>query len=122
MKKADLDQFRQQLTHLRRRLRGDVNTMADSAMRATGAESSGNLSGVPLHMADVGTDAYEQEFTFSRLENEEELLESINAAIARLDAGTFGLCTQCGGKIPKARLTALPHTPYCIKCAEANER
>jgi RNA polymerase-binding protein DksA len=100
---------------------GDVNAMADSALNKTGGEANGNLSNVPIHMADLGTDAYEQEFTISRIENEEELLESIEAALARIESGEFGTCTQCGAKIPKVRLNAIPYTPFCIKCAELNE-
>ncbi len=121
MKKADLDNFRQQLANMRARLVGDVNAMADSALNNNTREASGNLSGVPLHMADVGTDAYEQEFTISRIENDEELLAAVESALDRIEKGVFGACTECGGKIPKARLTALPYTPYCIKCAEVNE-
>ena len=121
MKKADLQEFKNRLTAMRARLVGVVNAMADSALNKSGGEAGGNLSNVPIHMADLGTDAYEQEFTIGRIENEEELLESIEAALARIRAGDFGTCTECGAKIPKARLNAIPHTPYCIKCAELNE-
>jgi DnaK suppressor protein len=72
-------------------------------------------------MADLGTDAYEQEFTISRIENEGELLESIDKALKRIANGDYGVCVECGAKIPKARLNAIPQTPYCIKCAEQNE-
>lgn len=121
MKKAELQEFKNRLTAMRARLVGDVNAMAESALNKSGGESGGNLSNVPIHMADLGTDAYEQEFTISRIENEEELLESIESALARVQSGAFGTCTECGAKIPKARLNAIPHTPYCIKCAELNE-
>jgi DnaK suppressor protein len=121
MKKAELQEFKNRLTAMRARLVGDVNAMADSALNKTGGEAGGNLSNVPIHMADLGTDAYEQEFTISRIENEEELLESIEDALKRIESGEFGVCTECGAKIPKVRLNAIPHTPYCIKCAERNE-
>jgi RNA polymerase-binding protein DksA len=121
MKKAELQEFKNRLAAMRARLVGDVNAMADSALNKTGGEANGNLSNVPIHMADLGTDAYEQEFTISRIENEEELLESIEAALARIESGEFGTCTQCGAKIPKVRLNAIPYTPFCIKCAELNE-
>jgi DnaK suppressor protein len=121
MKKADIQGFKDRLSAMRARLVGDVNAMADSALNKTGSEAGGNLSSVPIHMADLGTDAYEQEFTISRIENEEEVLEAIESALARIETGTFGACVECGAKIPKARLNAIPHTPYCIKCAEVNE-
>jgi RNA polymerase-binding protein DksA len=121
MKKAEIQEFKNRLAAMRARLVGDVNAMADSALNKTGGEASGNLSNVPIHMADLGTDAYEQEFTISRIENEEELLELIESALARIDSGAYGTCVECGAKIPKARLNAIPHTPYCIKCAEQKE-
>ncbi len=121
MKKSDVETLRERLTTMRARLVGDVNTMSDTALHKSGKEASGNLSSVPIHMADLGTDAYEQEFTIGRIENDEDLLELIDGALQRIKAGTFGVCAECGAKIPKARLNAIPHTPYCIKCAEQKE-
>jgi DnaK suppressor protein len=121
MKKAELQGFKDRLMLMRARLVGDVNAMADYALNKTGGEAAGNLSTAPIHMADLGTDAYEQEFTISRIENEGELLESIDSALKRIANGQYGLCVECGAKIPKARLNAIPQTPYCIKCAEQNE-
>src|SRR5687768_15057958 len=111
MKKADVQDFHDRLKAMRARLVGDVNAMADSALNKTGGEAGGNLSSVPIHLADLGTDAYEQEFTIGRIENEEELLESIETALKRIEAGTYGVCVECGTKIPKARLNAIPQTP-----------
>ena len=65
MKAAEMKPFRQSLEAIRARLRGDVNTMADAALRKNRAEASGDLSTMPIHMADLGSDAYEQEFTLS---------------------------------------------------------
>jgi DnaK suppressor protein len=121
MKIAELQGFKDRLMLMRARLVGDVNAMADYALNKTGGEAGGNLSTAPIHMADLGTDAYEQEFTISRIENEGELLELIDNALKRIAKGEYGLCAECGAKIPKARLNAIPQTPYCIKCAEQNE-
>jgi RNA polymerase-binding transcription factor DksA len=56
------------------------------------------------------------------LENtEEHLQEAINAALQRIEQGTFGVCEDCGGKIAPARLEALPYTPYCIDCERIRE-
>ena len=65
MKAAEMKPFKAALETMRARLRGDVSTMADAALRKTRAEASGDLSSMPNHMADIGTDAYEQEFTLS---------------------------------------------------------
>jgi RNA polymerase-binding transcription factor DksA len=117
MTKAELEAFRQSLVSLRNRLTGDVSQLADEALRAIGGEASGSLSNAPLHMADLGTDNYEQEFTLSLLQNQEQALEEITHALDRIDRGTFGRCEECQGPIPKARLQALPYTRHCVACA-----
>ena len=68
-------------------------------------------------MADLGTDNFEQEFTLSLLQNEEQVLGEIREALKRMDAETFGKCEECQGAIPKARLQAPPYTRHCVKCA-----
>jgi RNA polymerase-binding protein DksA len=113
----DLEHYRAVLLTLRRRLTGDVSHLADEALRARGGEASGSLSNAPLHPADLGTDNYEQEFTFSLLENQERTLEEIGEALARMERGTYGKCEECGGEIPRARLQALPYARHCVGCA-----
>jgi DnaK suppressor protein len=117
MKTTELKVYKDRLLALRARLRGDVNAMAESALHKTRAEASGDLSLMPIHMADVGTDNYEQEFTLSLLENEESTLGVIEGALERIEEGVYGVCVECGRTIPKTRLNAIPFTPYCVKCA-----
>jgi DnaK suppressor protein len=118
MNKADLDRYREKLLALRTRLRGDVNNLANAALKKTRMEASGDLSAAPLHMADVGTDAYEQEFTLSLMEADEGTLGQIDAALERIRQASYGTCEDCGGRIPKARLDVIPFTSTCVKCAE----
>jgi DnaK suppressor protein len=118
MKKTEAREFKTMLVGLRARLRGDVTAMADAALRKTRSEASGDLSSMPIHMADVGTDAFEQEFTLSLMEHDGSALEQIEAALVRIEDGIYGVCIECESKIPKARLQVLPHTPHCVKCAE----
>lgn len=117
----DYSEFRDRLIDLRRRLKGDVQNMADAALNKTRSDASGDLSSMPIHMADIGSDNYEQEFTLSLLENEEETLQQIDAALDRIDAGTYGQCEGCGGRITKTRLRAIPFVTLCIKCASARD-
>ena len=117
MTKADLDSYHDLLVSLRSRLNGDVSHLADEALRSTGGEASGSLSNAPLHMADLGTDNFEQEFTLSLLQNQEQALDEIREALGRIDRGTFGECEECHQPIPKARLQALPYTRHCVACA-----
>jgi DnaK suppressor protein len=120
MKKTDVLTFKEKLQMLRARLRGDVTAMAQVALRKSGMEGS-DSNGMPIHMAELGSDNFEQEFTLSLMETEEGTLELIEAALARVGDGSYGRCMQCDGVIPKARLNAIPYTPVCIKCAEARE-
>src|SRR4051794_41476193 len=117
MTKAVLESFRQALLALRPRLRGDVSHLADEALKARGGEASGSLSNAPLHMADLGTDNFEQEFTLSLLQNQEQALEEIADALERIREGAYGRCEECASPIPKARLQALPYTRHCVACA-----
>lgn len=121
LKAADLKVFKVALQDIRARLRGDVSMMADAALRKTRSEASGDLSSMPIHMADIGTDAYEQEFTLSLMATEEETLELVEQALERIRDRTYGLCDECGGIITKKRLEAIPFAPLCIKCAERLE-
>ena len=121
MKKSEAKVYKERLLLLRARLRGDVTTMANAALNKTRSEASGDLSSMPIHMADVGSDNFEQEFTLSLMENEEETLEQIEGALERIEDGLYGSCLECNGRIPKLRLNAIPYTPHCVKCASRLE-
>ncbi len=120
MKKADLKVYKERLLSLRSRLRGDVSAMADSALRKSGLEGD-DASTMPIHMAELGSDNFEQEFTLSLVQTEEDTLGAIEEALIRIEAGTYGRCVECDSVIPKTRLNAIPFTPFCVKCAERLE-
>jgi DnaK suppressor protein len=117
LKNEELETFRKTLLDLRSRLRGDLVQMTDEALRRDQPDASGNLSNVPLHMADVGTENYDQEFTLGLIENEQDTLEQVNEALERLSHGKYGRCEECNEPIAKPRLQALPYTRHCIQCA-----
>jgi DnaK suppressor protein len=119
MNKTQMKPFREQLLQLSSRLRGDVSDLGEEAFHRTG---DGNLSSVPLHPADLGTDTFERQMTFALLENEGHTLAETAAALERIEQDTFGLCEECQMEIPKARLQALPYTRHCIDCARMLER
>lgn len=122
MKKAETKVYKERLLALRARLRGDVTQMADAALNKNGLEANGNLSSMPIHMADLGSDAYEQEFTLSLMETEEGTLGAIESALERIEDGTFGICEECSSAIPKTRINAIPYVSLCVKCASRSER
>jgi DnaK suppressor protein len=120
MKKAEALAYKEKLHAIRARLRGDVTAMAEVALRKSGMEGS-DSNAMPIHMAELGSDNFEQEFTLGLMEAEEDTLSLIDAALERVDRGSFGRCVECEGQISKARLNAIPYTPVCIKCAEQRE-
>lgn len=121
MKKADMKVYKERLLALRARLRGDVNHMADAALKKSRTEANGDLSSMPIHMADLGTDNFEQEFTLSLMESDSGTLDRIESALERVEDGTYGTCEECGAKIPKTRLNAIPYATMCVKCASEYE-
>lgn len=114
--KADLQYFRNLLLEKRREILGDVGSMESEAFK-TGS----NLSNMPIHMADVGTDNFEQEFTLGLIESERQILREIQEALVRIDEGTFGICQGTGKPINRVRLEAVPWTKYCMEYAKALE-
>jgi DnaK suppressor protein len=121
MKKAEAKEYKALLLALRARLRGDVNQLADAALKKNRGEANGDLSSMPIHMADLGSDNFEQEFSLSLMENDEVTLEAIEEALGRIEDGTYGDCEECGSKIPKTRMQAIPYTSLCVKCASKAE-
>jgi RNA polymerase-binding transcription factor DksA len=121
LKTDELELFRETLQGLRARLRGDLDQMTDEALRRDNNGGTGNLSNVPLHMADLGSDNYDQEFTLGLIENEQSTLELVNEALRRMAEGKFGLCAECSEPISKPRLQAIPYAKHCIQCARKLE-
>jgi len=118
MTKADINDFRQRLLALKRRLGGDLDQLEEETLRPVGGESSGGLSDVPVHPADMGTENFDVELNLDLLENDAQLLVEVEDALARIEQGTFGFCENCHQEIPRRRLEALPYTRYCIRCAK----
>ena len=121
LKKEELEHYHKLLLRLRERLVGNVKYLTDAALKQNG-DVAATRAGSTLHPAEAGSDNFEQEFALSLVENEHTLLESIEAALKSIEEGTYGICESCGGRIPKARLQALPYATMCIKCAEKNEK
>ena len=122
MNQADVERYKAVLLTMRARMRGDVTQMTDAALLKTRTEASGDLSSMPIHMADIGSDNFEQEFTLKLLESEGSALEKVEAALERIQTGAYGVCAKCGARIPKARLNTLPYAIHCVKCASEIER
>ena len=122
MKKSEMKPFKELLLAMRSRLRGDVDGLAEAALSKSRTEGNGDLSSMPIHMADIGSDAFEQEFTLSTMQTEQETLDAIESALERVEDRSYGLCEDCSKAITKTRLKAIPHTTLCIHCASEREQ
>ena len=126
LKKPELAEYKEILLALQARLRGDVAQLTDEALDRS---EGGGDSKSPTHIAELGTEAFEQEFALSLVENEQEVLTEIAAALKRVDEKVFGICEDCieegrapsRSMIPKSRLRAIPYARNCVNCARKRE-
>ncbi len=119
MKKSEMKPYKELLIALRARLRGDVSSLANSALSK--GPDSGESGRAPADIADMGNSMLEENNSLLLMDNEEVVLTQIEEALERIADGTYGCCVECGARIPKLRLNTLPYTPYCVKCAAEME-
>jgi len=126
MKSDELVQFWKILKLLQARLRGDVEQLKDEAFSGT---ESGNDQRSSNHMAEMGSDAWDLDFSLQLVESDQGVLEEISHALKKIDDGTYGQCEVCvqqgkseaKSRIPKARLLAIPHARNCVECERLKE-
>ncbi|HVE73703.1 MAG TPA: TraR/DksA C4-type zinc finger protein [Mycobacteriales bacterium] len=115
---TELSAVRAELEEQARDLRGEIDdaeSLSAEMKRAQSTEGSGDE-------ADAGTKTFEREHEMSLANNSRDLLVQVERALARLDAGTYGRCENCGNPIPKARLQAFPRATLCVTCKQREER
>ncbi|MDO5554618.1 MAG: TraR/DksA C4-type zinc finger protein [Planctomycetia bacterium] len=113
---AELETYKKKLLTLRSRIRGVVSTLSKSTI-ASDTDFEAGRSSSSFHSADLGADSFDQEFSMSLMETGSGRVQEIDDALSRIEDGTYGVCENCGSRIPKARLEALPYAAVCIKCA-----
>jgi DnaK suppressor protein len=122
MSAAEAKHFRELLLQKRREILKNVTEFEDEALRKSRLDATGDLSCMPIHMADLGTDNYEQEFALGLMDSERKLLQEIDLALGRIEKKTYGICLGTGKPIPKARLEARPWARYCVEYARMLEQ
>ena len=115
----ELREFRELLLAKRAELCGDVERLTSEALNSDGV--GGEQSNMPIHMADLGTDNWEREFTLGLIASERALVREIDEALERIENKTYGVCLGTMNPIDKARLRAKPWAKYCIEYARARE-
>lgn len=119
MTKQERASFKKLLLDRRAVLAGDVNHLEEGALRKTKDDAATlDIS----NFADLGTDNFEQDFMIGLIENSEETLREIDAALQRIEDGTFGVCEESGHPIGKNRLRVIPWARLCIECQRKVEQ
>lgn len=101
-------------------LRDDLERSA-STLEAEGAGTGSELSSVDQHPADAATDLQDADRQGAVLETISDQLAQVQAALGRLDEGTFGVCVECGQPLPDERLEARPEAARCMQCQTREE-
>jgi len=115
---AELKKFEALLWAKRNEILGNVTSMEFEALR----RERNDLSIMPTHLADMGTNNYEIDNILGLMDSERKILIQIDIALSNIADGTYGICEMNGEMIPKARLEAIPWARYCITCAGLIER
>lgn len=115
-----LQEFRQLLLQKRSEIVGDVTNLTNEALNRQ-RDGGGDHSSMPIHMADLGTDNWEQEFTLGLAESERALLRELDEALDRIEKRTYGICQATKKPIGLERLRAQPWTRYSIEYARERD-
>jgi RNA polymerase-binding protein DksA len=120
MSAIDTDHFRKALLEERGRVEAALQNLHEETS-GTLSEDAGEESAYDNHLADTATETYDRELDYTLEENAEHMLAEIDAALQRIDDGSFGRCTNCDKEIAPARLEARPWATLCIDCQRSRE-
>ena len=116
MKKSELEKYRKQLIDLRVELQHVLKGTSANVLESDGHK------GYSQHQADEGTDDFDRDMSIKVSGCEMEILGKVEAALARIDEGTYGICEVTGNKIPTKRLDALPYASMTVEAQEKREK
>ena len=123
MSSIDTKHFRELLLEKRRSVVDALDYLHKENRGSLEDETGELVSGsADQHLADTATETVDREIDYTLEEHDERMLTAIDAALGRLDAGTFGTCVNCGAQIAPARLEAMPWATLCIECKRREER
>jgi RNA polymerase-binding protein DksA len=117
---VDTEQFRKRLLAERVRAQGALDYLHEENSGSMDDEAQQGQS--DNHPGDLATITLDREIDYTLEENEERVIAAIDAALQRIDDGTYGTCQGCGQPIATERLEAVPWTTQCIDCKRKEER
>jgi RNA polymerase-binding protein DksA len=121
MSAIDTDRFREALLEERQRVAAAIENLHDENPGSL-TDESGEETVFDNHLGDTATVTYDRELDYTLEENSEHVLSDIDAALKRIEDGTYGVCTTCGMQISEERLEARPWATLCIDCQRERER
>jgi DnaK suppressor protein len=118
---VDTESLRQRLLDERRRVLDAIDNIHSENPGSIGEETE-ELGFQDNHLGDIATATFDREMASTLEENSTHVLVEIDAALVRIESGTFGVCQRCGNPIGDERLEALPWATLCIDCKRKQER
>jgi DnaK suppressor protein len=112
-----VEKFRKRLLEERARVEQQLHRVEALDSSVDQKDELGELSAYDQHPADVATNTFERERDQAIEESMRDELKQIDEALAKIEAGTYGICERCHKPIAPARLEALPYATLCIDCA-----
>jgi DnaK suppressor protein len=123
MSTVGVEHFRDLLMEKREAVAAALANLHKENARSLEDETGELVSGsADQHLADTATETVEREIGNTLEEHDERLLGTIDAALQRIEEGTYGKCVNCGAPIPEERLEAMPWATLCIDCKRKEER
>jgi RNA polymerase-binding protein DksA len=117
----DTEHFRDALLDERRRVEHALATLRDEHRGSLDDEVEEVAATSDNHLAETATATLGREIDYTLGDNAEQVLSEIDAALKRIEDGTYGTCTNCGKEIPRERLEANPWASLCIDCKRRAE-
>ncbi len=121
MNKKKVARFKKRLLEERGVLLRQFHELEEGNLASSQSDITGEV-GFDEEYADSGTFTFERERDLSLYNNIKDLLEKVDTALEKIEAGTYGICDDCDEPIPEERLEALPHATLCIQCKKKEEK
>jgi RNA polymerase-binding protein DksA len=121
MSTIDTTRFREALLEERTRVLAAIENLHEETSGSM-EDETGEWAGVDNHIGDTATETVDREVDQTLEENSDHVLSAIDAALKRIEDGTYGICTNCGKPISEERLEAMPWAELCIDCKRQLER
>ncbi|NUM33228.1 MAG: TraR/DksA C4-type zinc finger protein [Candidatus Brocadiae bacterium] len=122
MNKKELEKYKEKLSEQLHILLQNLKNLEESVMTNSRMDSSGDLTNIPTHIADISSDTVAQDLALGLIESEAGVVRKIQAALQSIEKGTYGDCEHCSQPISKKRLDYIPYTTLCIQCKSIEEK